>query len=335
MMFEQGAEPGILRQPARLSRTCCTGCTRCGSAAAPRRDTRWRCIRRRCSCWARIAAALLGTLAVWLLYLTGARLFGRGGGTPGGGAEAVAFLPVFYAHLALNDVPTLAPLTLSLLGASGVLRKGRRRDYALAGIGLGLGCASKYTAGIVVAPLLAAAVSQYLDAPAARAAGGGRSGAGGRGWRWRASSWPTPTRCLTSSAFHAELNHQSQLSGEAQGKLGAGHEGGVRYYLWSLTWGAGLAAGAGGARRGANDLAPRAPRWAGCWCRRRCCSWRSWACRVATSGAGCCRSSRSSACWRRSSRPRVADVADRARRGPSLGGRGRGPRCRRRWRWRA
>ena len=33
--------------------------------------------------------------------------------------EAVAFLPVFYAHLALNDVPTLAPLTLSLLGTRG------------------------------------------------------------------------------------------------------------------------------------------------------------------------------------------------------------------------
>ena len=48
-------------------------------------------------------------------------------------------------------------------------------------------------------------------------------------------------RCSTSSDFRGELNHQSQLAGEAQGKLGAGHTGGVRYYLWSLTWGLGWA----------------------------------------------------------------------------------------------
>ena len=77
-----------------------------------------------------MCAALLGTLAVWLLYLAGARLFDRGVALLAAALEAVAFLPVFYAHLALNDVPTLAPLTLSLVGTAGVLRKGRARDYA-------------------------------------------------------------------------------------------------------------------------------------------------------------------------------------------------------------
>src|SRR5487761_2282623 len=62
----------------------------------------------------RIAAALLGTIAVWLLYLVGARLLGRAAGLLAAAIEAVAFLPVFYAHLALNDAPVLAPLTLSL-----------------------------------------------------------------------------------------------------------------------------------------------------------------------------------------------------------------------------
>ncbi|HEY7835266.1 MAG TPA: glycosyltransferase family 39 protein [Solirubrobacteraceae bacterium] len=197
----------------------------------------------------RVTAALLGTVAVWLLYLTGARLFGRAVGLLAAALEAVAFLPVFYAHLALNDVPTLAPLTLSLLGASGVLRKGRKRDYALAGIGLGLGCASKYTAGIVVAPLLAAAVCRYLDAPQERArVAGGLALAGALALAGFLVA--NPYALLDWSAFRAELNHQSQLSGEAQGKLGAGHEGGVRYYLWSLTWGLGwlpALAAAGGA----------------------------------------------------------------------------------------
>jgi Dolichyl-phosphate-mannose-protein mannosyltransferase len=187
----------------------------------------------------RVMAALLGTVAVWLLYLTGARLFSRAVALLAAALEAVAFLPVFYAHLALNDVPTLAAVTLALLGAAGILRKGRRRDYVLAGIGLGLGCATKYTAGIVVVPVLAAAACRYLDAPKA---GRGRVAldlALAGALALASFLIANPYALLDFKAFHAELNHQSQLSGEAQGKLGAGHEGGVRYYLWSLTWGLG------------------------------------------------------------------------------------------------
>ncbi|HEY8304986.1 MAG TPA: glycosyltransferase family 39 protein, partial [Solirubrobacteraceae bacterium] len=99
---------------------------------------------------ARVAVALLGTAAVWLLYLVGSRLFDRRVGLLAAAIEAVAFLPVFYAHFALNDAATLLPLTLSLFGSAGVSRYGRGRDYALAGLGLGLACASKYTAGIAV-----------------------------------------------------------------------------------------------------------------------------------------------------------------------------------------
>jgi len=188
---------------------------------------------------ARAAAAVLGTAALWLLYATGARLFNRAVGLLAAAIEAVAFLPVFYAHLALNDAPTLAPLTLSLLGTAGVLRKGRARDHLLAGVGLGLACASKYTAGIVIVPLAAAVVARYLDAaPAAgRRALGGLALAGSSALL--AFLIANPYALLDYSAFHAELVHQSTLSAEAQGKLGAPKEGGVAYYLWSLTWGLG------------------------------------------------------------------------------------------------
>ena len=193
---------------------------------------------------ARVAAALLGTVALWLLYATGARLFGRGVGLLAAAIEAVAFLPVFYAHLALNDVPTLAPVTLSLLGSAGVLRKGRRRDYLLAGVGLGLACASKYTAGIVLLPLLAASATRYLDvAPGARAYAIGRRAAIGLVLAGIAALLAflvaNPYAVLDYQGFHAELLHQSTLSAEAQGKLGAPREGGLLYYLWTLTWGLG------------------------------------------------------------------------------------------------
>jgi len=199
---------------------------------------------------ARVAAATLGTLSVWLLYLTGARLFGRGAGLLAAAIEAVAFLPVFYAHLALNDVPTLAPLTLSLLGSAGVLRKGRLRDHALAGVGLGLACAFKYTAGIVLLPYVAAAGARILDV---RGAGHRDDGGLARAALPRALAGPVlfallafggfvlanPYSLLDYSSFHGELVHQSSLSAEAQGKLGAPKEGGLLYYLWALTWGLG------------------------------------------------------------------------------------------------
>ena len=231
---------------------------------------------------ARVAAALLGTLAIWLLYLTGARLFGRAAGLLAAAVESVAFLPVFYAHLALNDVPTLAPATLSLLGSAGVLRKGRLRDHAIAGVGLGLACATKYTAGIVVLPYVAAAVVRLLDSRRHKPAAGPSDGArpdplpepseepGAPPARARAGRARTlagvalllvlalaaflianPYSLLDYTSFHRELAHQSSLSAEAQGKLGAPKDGGLVYYLWSLTWGLGwvpaLAALAGAA----------------------------------------------------------------------------------------
>ncbi len=81
----------------------------------------------------RVTVALLGTAAVWMLYLLGARLLDRRIGLLAAAIEAVAFLPVSYGHLALNDAVTLLPLTLSLFGSAGVMRYGRKRDYALAG----------------------------------------------------------------------------------------------------------------------------------------------------------------------------------------------------------
>jgi hypothetical protein len=188
---------------------------------------------------ARVAAAVLGVAALWLLYTAGARLFGRAVGLLAAAIEAVAFLPVFYAHLALNDVPTLAPLTLSLLGSAGVLSKGRRRDYLLAGVGLGLACATKYTAGIVLVPFVAAAAARYLD----RDGRAGRDALLGLAVFALAAALAffvaNPFSLLDYGAFHHELVHQSTLSAESQGKLGAPRDGGVAYYLWTLTWGLG------------------------------------------------------------------------------------------------
>jgi hypothetical protein len=187
---------------------------------------------------ARVTAAATGTLAVWLLYLAGARLFDRRVGLLAATLMGVAFLPVFYAHLALNDVPTLAPICLALWGTAGVLRRGRVVDYLVAGVGLGLACATKYTGGIVLLPLLAAAGAQ-LRAP-------GGAGAAVRGLALAALAAlaafaaANPYALLSFSEFREGLTHQTSVADDAAGKLGTTQSSGQLYYLWTFTWGLGV-----------------------------------------------------------------------------------------------
>jgi Dolichyl-phosphate-mannose-protein mannosyltransferase len=198
----------------------------------------------------RVLAGVLGTISVWLLYLAAARLLDRRVALLSCLIYAVAFLPVFYSKLALNDVPTLFGVGLALWGAAGVLRNGRKRDYIVAGIGLGVACATKYTGGIVLVPLIAAGVAQF-------AAPGGRPTAL-RGLAMAAGVAAlafficNPYSLLDTQAFWDGLTHQSDASGDSSGKLGLTQDSGYLYYLWSFGWGLGwipLILAAGGAVR--------------------------------------------------------------------------------------
>jgi Dolichyl-phosphate-mannose-protein mannosyltransferase len=205
---------------------------------------------------ARVTAAVVGTLAVWLLYVAAARFVDRRVGLLAAALMAVAFLPVFYSHLALNDVPTMAPVALSLIGTAGVLKRGALVDYAVAGVGLGAACATKYTGGIVLLPLLAAGAIQVV-APTELAA---------RRPNARLTAFAglvlagvlalaafvvcNPFSVLDYAAFRDGLNHQASAAEDELGKLGLTQSSGNLYYLWTFTWGLGwvpLIAGALGA----------------------------------------------------------------------------------------
>jgi hypothetical protein len=172
--------------------------------------------------------------------LAGARLFGRAAGLLSAAALAFAFLPVFYSHLALNDVVTLAPVALSLWGTAGIVRRGRPVDYLLAGVGLGLACATKYTGGLVALPLLTAGVIRVVQEP------GRRGRAFGLLVAACVVSLPAfvaanPLAVLDYAALRDGLIHQSDAAGGAMGKLGLTQTSGHLYYLWTATWGLGWA----------------------------------------------------------------------------------------------
>jgi hypothetical protein len=186
---------------------------------------------------ARLTAGAVGTVAVWLLYMAGAKLFGRAVGLLAAALLAVSFLAVFYSHLALNDAPTLAPIALSLWGTAGVLRDGRLRWYLLAGAGVGFACATKYTGGIVLIPLLGAAGIAIAT--------GGRRPAAIRGLALAgvvaiaAFLIANPYALLDFATFRDGLRHQADASDDALGKLGLTQTSGFLYYLWTFTWGLG------------------------------------------------------------------------------------------------
>jgi hypothetical protein len=198
---------------------------------------------------ARVVAAAMGSASVWLTYLAGARFFNRTVGLLAAAIFGLAFLPIFYSHLALNDVPTLAPVALALYAASGVMRRGRRRDYVLAGLGVGLAAATKYTGAYTAFCVVVAAFCDAADgsvAPAARRLGLAALVAVG------AFVLANPYAILHFPAFQAGVSQQASLAaGLDPVKLGTRPGNGIVYYLWTFTWGLGwgptLAAVAGAA----------------------------------------------------------------------------------------
>ena len=191
---------------------------------------------------ARVAAALLGVAGVWLVHLAGARLFDRSVGLLAAAIGAVAFLPVFYSHLALNDVPAMAPAALALLGTALVLRaqEGATSAALLGGVGGGLAAGTKYTAGIALLPLLSAILLhargqregflRALPLPLVAAGAGAAVG----------FFVANPYAVLDMDAFRAGVDkQQSFVSKDELPKLGLTQRNGLVYYLWSLTWGLG------------------------------------------------------------------------------------------------
>lgn len=95
---------------------------------------------------ARVVVAALGTLLVYLVYRAGSRFYSPTVGLLAGALLAFSFLPVFYSHQALNDVPTLLPVAIALLACLEIHDRGGWRWWLIAGAAVGAATGTKYLA---------------------------------------------------------------------------------------------------------------------------------------------------------------------------------------------
>jgi len=224
---------------------------------------------------ARALAAVVTVAGVLAVFTVGRRLWDTRVGLVSAAALSFAFLPVVYGRTAVTDGGTLLPVALAAYAAVRVHETGERRHYALAGAMTGLAIGFKYTAGLVLLPLLLAvvlrAVEQAAEPRTARALAGRVRRYGPRG-ATRALAGvvrereavslllalvaaaavffvTTPFFFLNPVSALYQLKTQAEAAGGAE-KLGQTTSNGFVAYLRSLTWGlgyAGIAAAIGGA----------------------------------------------------------------------------------------
>ena len=108
----------------------------------------------------RYVAVGLGMLSVLAAYVVGRRLWGAMEGIAAAAILSFAFLPVAYSRYAVTDAAALLPVVIAMYAVIQILEDGSRRWFVIAGAATGFAIGFKYTTGLIVVPMLAAAVTQ-------------------------------------------------------------------------------------------------------------------------------------------------------------------------------
>jgi hypothetical protein len=186
----------------------------------------------------RTLAAVLCLLGVVAIYWVGRRLWGTFEGLAAAGVLSFAFLPVAYSRIAVTDVGTLLPVSFALYAAIRVYEGAGRRMWLFGGAMAGLAIGFKYTSGLVLLPLGIATVMRMRRDP--RLA---REGVLALVAALAVFFVTNPYVFIDFSDAWHQLRGEAELAGKFK-KLGQEQYSGPGYYLQSLTWGLGWAAGA-------------------------------------------------------------------------------------------
>jgi hypothetical protein len=107
---------------------------------------------------ARVVSVAMCMLAVIAVYGAGRRLWGRAEGLVAAAVLSFAFLTVAYSRFAVTDVSALAFVAVAAYFIVRMREDPRLRNYLAAGAAMGLAIGFKYTTGVLLAPLLLAAL---------------------------------------------------------------------------------------------------------------------------------------------------------------------------------
>ena len=102
-------------------------------------------------------AVFFGVGTVAATYFAGRAWFDKRVGLVAAAVMAVAFLPVLYSKLVLNDGPGILPCALTLWASAVVLRTGSKKALLAGGAAVGIAASFKYSDGAIVISLVAAA----------------------------------------------------------------------------------------------------------------------------------------------------------------------------------
>ncbi|MEQ6901139.1 glycosyltransferase family 39 protein [Nocardioides sp. YIM 152588] len=187
---------------------------------------------------ARLVAVVLGTLTVALVHLAGKRYADRATGLVAAALLATAYLPVFYSHQALNDVPAMAPTTVALIACLRVHQRGDLTGLLLAGAAVGVASGTKYLAApmaLVIALALLLRVVERRSAVLPALAGLGAAAAASIAGLLALN----PYAVVEPGRFVDDVTGQSaRVGGEKLGQSGSAWLG----YPATLLWGLGVAA---------------------------------------------------------------------------------------------
>ena len=103
---------------------------------------------------ARLVGAACGVVTVYLVYVVGKRLYGVSSGLLAALFLALCPIHVRDSHFGKVDIPMTCLMVLTAILALEVHRRGRLRDYLLAGAVAGLAASTKYSAGILCLNIL-------------------------------------------------------------------------------------------------------------------------------------------------------------------------------------
>jgi 4-amino-4-deoxy-L-arabinose transferase-like glycosyltransferase len=186
----------------------------------------------------RIVSAAAGVLTVWLVYVLGRRIMGRGGGMWAALLLAVMPIHVRFSHVAKPDVTMAMWVALTLLLAWRLTESPAWRLYALAGFVAGLAVSSKYNGVVACVPLLAAHLLARREQSVFRRLLAGRL--------WLAAGCSILGFALTSPytliRYQAALRsaatgyHRLMVAGRADLEMGAQMPALVDFAILALEW---------------------------------------------------------------------------------------------------